>query len=155
TAATRVCGAPEEVGALLVAGAVGPAAAVEYRAWQEDMDLPDPEAVLRDPASFRLPGRGDRAYAALAAIPAAASADTTGHRGGAVIADNTAQRWEAAWHAIAAGAGARHSDIAVAAVRSLIAHRPDGAVPPASVLAKMTPVLRTAGLFEGLAGGRT
>jgi len=143
TAATRVSGAPEEVGALLVAGAVGPAAAVEYRAWQEDMDLPDPEAVLRDPASFRLPGRGDRAYAALAAITAA------------VIADNTAQRWEAAWHAIAAGAGARHSDIAVAAVRSLIAHRPDGAVPPASVLAKMTPVLRTAGLFEGLAGGRT
>jgi hypothetical protein len=73
----------------------------------------------------------------------------------AVIADNTPQRWEAAWHAIAAATGGSQSDIAVAAVRSLIARRPEGAVPPGDVLTKMTPVLRTAGLFERLTGGRT
>jgi AAA domain (dynein-related subfamily) len=141
-AATHVSGAPDDVGALLVAGAVGPAAAAEFLSWQQDLDLPDPEAVLRDPASFRLPARGDRAYAALAAVAAA------------VLADNTVERWEAAWHAIAAGTDAGHADIAVAIVRSLIAHRPDGAVPPARVLTKMTPVLRTAGLFERLAGAK-
>lgn len=141
-AATRVSGASDEVGALLVAGAVGPAAAAEFLSWQEDLDLPDPEAILRDPASFRLPARGDRAYAALAAMAAA------------VISNNTTERWEAAWHAIAAGTNAGHSDIAVAIIRSLIAHRPDGAVPPPRVLTQMTPVLKTAGLFERLTGAQ-
>jgi hypothetical protein len=46
-----------------------------------------------------------------------------------------------------------HADIAVAAVRSLISHRPDGGVPPARALTRMAPVLRTAGLFERLTGG--
>lgn len=140
-AAARVSGAPEQVTALLAAGAVGPGAAAEFLAWREDLDLPDPETVLSDPGSFRLPDRGDRAYAALAAVTAA------------VIANNTADRWEAAWQAIAAATGQSQSDIAVAAVRSLIAHRPDGAIPPADVLTTMTPVLRTAGLFERLTGG--
>jgi hypothetical protein len=142
-AACLVSGAVEEVVALLVAGAVGVGAAAEFLAWREDLDLPDPETVLADPASFRLPDRGDRAYAALASVTAA------------VIANNTPERWEAAWTAISAATGEGQADIAVAAVRSLIAHRPDGAVPPAHVLTKMTPVLRTAGLFERLSGGRS
>jgi ATPase family associated with various cellular activities (AAA) len=141
-AATMVCGSTGQVAALLVAGAVGPGAAAEFLAWREDLDLPDPETVLRDPGSLRLPDRGDRAYAALAAVTAA------------VLADNTVPRWEAAWQAIAGATGKSHADIAIAAVRSLIAHRPDGAVPPAGVLTKMAPVLRTAGLFERLTGER-
>jgi hypothetical protein len=141
-AAATVSGASDKVASLLVAGAVGPGVATEFLAWREDLDLPDPEAVLRDPASFRLPERGDRAYAALAAIVAA------------VLSDNTPARWEAAWQAIALAAAKSQPDIAVAAVRSLVAHRPDGAVPPAAVLTAMTPVLRTAGLLERLTGAR-
>jgi len=140
-AACAVSGGDAETRALLIAGAVGPAAAAEYLAWQEDLDLPDPEAVLRNPASFRLPERGDRAYAALTAITAA------------VLADNTAERWEAAWEAISAVTESRQADIAMAAVRTLVVHRPDGAAPPPDVLIKMAPVLRTAGLFERLTGG--
>jgi MoxR-like ATPase len=140
-AAARVSGALPEVEALAVAGAVGPGAAAEFLAWREDLRLPDPEEVLADPAAFKLPDRGDRAYAALAALTAA------------VIADNTAARWESAWTAIAAATADGKADLAVVAVRSLIAHRPDGAVPPADVLIKMTPVLRTAGVFERLTGG--
>ena len=142
-ASTEVCGTPDEVRALLVSGSVGPAAAAEYLAWREDLDLPDPEAVLHDPSRFRLPDRGDRAYAALAAITAA------------VLSNNTAERWQAAWAALAAGTKSGHADIAIAAVRSLIAHRPDGAVPPPEVLTQMTPVLKTAGLLEGLMRGRS
>jgi hypothetical protein len=140
--AAAVAGATSQVTALLIAGSVGPGAAAEYLAWREDLDLPDPEAVLSDPASFRLPARGDRAYAALAAVTAA------------VLADNTTARWEAAWQAIAVAAG-KQPDIAIAAVRSLIEHRPDGAVPAAGALTVMAPVLRTAGLFDRLTGGRT
>jgi hypothetical protein len=141
-AAARATDSPDAVLALLVAGAIGAGVAAEFLAWRQDLDLPDPEAVLADPASFKLPDRGDRAYAALAAVTAA------------VIAQNTAPRWEAAWIAISAATGKRQADLAVAAVRSLIAHRPDGAVPPADVLAKMAPVLRTAGMFEGLTNGQ-
>jgi ATPase family associated with various cellular activities (AAA) len=140
-AAAQVTASTDAVRALLVAGAVGAGAAAEFLAWRQDLDLPDPEAVLADPTSFRIPDRGDRAYAALAALTAA------------VIAENTAQRWEAAWIAISAATGKRQADLAVTAVRSLIAHRPDGAVPPANVLAKMAPVLRTAGMFERLTNG--
>ncbi|HEU5416368.1 MAG TPA: AAA family ATPase [Streptosporangiaceae bacterium] len=140
-AATHVSGAGDQVGVLLVSGAVGVAAAAEFLAWREDIDLPDPEDALRDPASFKLPRRGDRAYAALASVTAA------------VLADNTAERWEAAWHAVAVAADGGHADIAVAAIRSLISHRPDGGVPPARALTRMAPVLRTAGLFERLTGG--
>lgn len=140
-AAATIARAPDQVTALLVAGAVGVSAGAEYLAWREDLDLPDPEEVLSNPASFQLPSRGDRAYAALAAITAA------------VLANNTAARWEAAWRAVAVAAG-QQPDISVAAVRSLIAHRPDGAAPSAEALVTMAPVLRTAGLFERLTGGR-
>jgi AAA domain (dynein-related subfamily) len=133
----------EPVPALLLAGTVGPAVAAEFLAWRDDLQLPDAESVLRDPTSFVLPARGDRAYAALAMLTAA------------VIANNTVERWEAAWEAIAYGAPEGRMDIAVSAIRSLIAHRPNGAVPPASTLSKMAPVLRTAGLFAALTDGRS
>lgn len=140
-AAAEVAAAGDEITALLVAGAIGPGAAAEFLAWREDMDLPDPEAALLDPGSFTLPDRGDRAYAALAALSAA------------VLADNTPSRWEAAWRAVSSATSQRHADIAVVVARTLIAHRPDGAMPPAEVLTAMAPVLRTAGLFERLSGG--
>jgi hypothetical protein len=139
-AAAELVAAPGVVATMLAMSAVGPAAAAEFLAWREDVDIPDAEAVLRDPESFRLPDRGDRAYAALAAVTSA------------VIANNTAERWEAAWRAIAAGTRNGNADIAVAAARSLIGNRPDGAVPPSDVLTAMAPVLRTAGLFERLSG---
>jgi hypothetical protein len=137
-AAATVCEASEKVAALLAAGAVGPAAAAEFLAWREELDLPDPESVLRDPKGFKLPDRGDRAYAALASVTAA------------VLDDNTPARWEAAWLAIAAGTRKRHADIGIAAVRTLIGNRPDGARPPREVLQSMAPVLRAAGLFDRL-----
>src|SRR5262249_48511436 len=106
--------------------------------WQREMELPDPETVLADPQSFRLPERGDRAFAALAAVTAA------------VLANNTPERGEAAWYAIAAATSGGKGDIAVAAGRSLVNHRPHGAVPPRQVLVAMAPVLRAAGMFERL-----
>jgi hypothetical protein len=137
-AATQVIGATDEVASLLVVGAVGAGPAIEFLAWRSELDLPDPEAVLHDPESLRLPDRGDRAYATLAAIVAA------------VLAHNTPARWEAAWRAIATGTRDGRTDLAVAAVRALVQHRPDGATPPSEVLMQMAPVLREAGMFDRL-----
>ena len=141
SAAAELIGADRELVAELIAGAVGPVAALEFRAWLDDAALPDPEEALRDPSSFRLPERGDRAYATLSSIVAA------------VRSNNTPERWAAAWSAIAAGVGQGQTDIAVAVMRPLIEHRPAGAMPPPDALQVVAPVLREAGLFDRLLRG--
>jgi hypothetical protein len=137
-AAAQTSLASDEVMAVLVAGAVGAGPAAEFLAWRDDLHLPDAEEALRDPESFQVPDRGDRAYAALAAITAA------------VLSNNTPARWEAAWRAIVIGTRAGKGDIAVAAVRTLLTHRPTGAKPPPEILIEMAPILRAAGLFDRL-----
>ena len=107
---------------------------MEFLAWLVEMDLPDPEQVLADPASFRLPERGDRAYAALAAIAAA------------VAADPTPERWTAGWQVLGLAADAA-PDVAAVAARVLAKCRPDGAALPAEIHL-FAPVLRDAGLLQ-------
>ena len=85
-AAADAAGAGGETRSALVRGCVGDGAGVEFLTWLAEMDLPDPEAVLADPASFALPERGDRAYAALAAVAAAVAADLTPERWAARLA---------------------------------------------------------------------
>src|SRR5919108_103437 len=76
-AAADEIGASEEARALLVTGAVGDGAGIEFLHWVTEMDLGDPEVALEDPSAFVLPTRGDRAYAALSAVAAAVAANAT------------------------------------------------------------------------------
>ncbi len=135
-AASGASGASDEARSALIAGAVGDGAGVEFLAWLVQMDLPDPEAVLADPASFRLPERGDRAYAALAAIAAA------------VAANPTPERWTAGWQVLGLAAGGETGtpDVAAVAARVLARCRPEGAALPAEIRL-FAPVLRDAGLL--------
>ena len=132
-AAAGACGASEQARAELIRGAVGDGAAVEFLAWLVEMDLPDPEAVLADPASFILPERGDRAYAALTSIAAA------------VAAQPDAARWAAGWRVLGLVADSS-PDIAAVAARTLARCRPDGAPLPEEIK-RFAPVLRSAGLL--------
>ena len=124
----------DEARSALIRGAVGDGAGVEFLAWLVEMDLPDPERVLADPASFRLPDRGDRAYAALAAIAAA------------VAADPTPARWTAGWRVLGLAADTA-PDVAAVAARVLAKCRPDGTALPAEINL-FAPVLRDAGLLQ-------
>jgi AAA domain (dynein-related subfamily) len=134
-AAGDAAGAGDEARSALVRGCVGEGAGVEFLAWLVEMDLPDPEAVLADPGSFVLPKRGDRAYAAVAAVAAV------------VAADPTPQRWVAGWRVLGqAAAGA--PDVAAVAARTLARCRPDGTPLPAEVRL-FAPVLQDAGLLRG------
>jgi AAA domain (dynein-related subfamily) len=134
-AAADAAGTSGEARSALVRGSVGEGAGVEFLAWLEEMDLPDPEAVLADPASFVLPKRGDRAYAAVAAVAAV------------VAANPTPQRWVAGWQVL--GQAARGApDVAAVAARTLARCRPDGTPLPAEVR-QFAPVLRDAGLLRG------
>ncbi len=132
-AAADAAGASVEAETALVTGAVGDGAGVELLMWREEMDLPDPEAVLADPDSFTVPERGDRAYAVLSGVAAA------------VAAKPTAERWLAGWRVLAkAGEGA--PDVAAVPARVLAQCRPPGAVAPPEVKLFM-PVLKDAGLL--------
>ena len=132
--ATDAAGASDQARSALIRGAVGDGPGVEFLAWLVEMDLPDPEEVLANPASFRLPERGDRAYAALASIAAA------------VAAQPTPERWTAGWQVLG-GCAAKVPDIAATAARVLAKCRPDGTELPVDDIKLFAPVLRDAGLL--------
>jgi hypothetical protein len=106
---------------------------MEFLTWLAEADLPDPEAVLRDPSSFVLPDRLDRAFAALTSVAAV------------VAADPTPQRWAAAWQ-IFGRAAERAPDAATTAARTLARCRPPGAAIPPE-LSRFAPLLRAAELL--------
>jgi hypothetical protein len=133
-AGCEVSRASPEALAVLVIGAVGEGPGLEFLSWLEHLDLPDPEVVLADPASFELPERSDRAFAVLTAVAAVA------------VAHGDIGSWQAAWQVVARAAQAA-PDVATLVARTLATHRPDGAELPAAVL-ELTPVLRAAGLLR-------
>jgi hypothetical protein len=132
-AAGNAAGATQDARSALIRGAVGDGAGIEFLAWLVEMDLPDPEVVLADPSAFRLPERGDRAYAALAAVAAA------------VAGNLTAERWTAGWRVLGQAADSA-PDVAAVAARVLARCRPEGAALPAEIK-RFAPVLRDAGLL--------
>ncbi|NUR26376.1 MAG: sigma 54-interacting transcriptional regulator, partial [Catenulispora sp.] len=81
--------ADSEAVALAIRGSVGDGAGLELMAFLERRDLPDPEAVLSDPAAVELPERGDLVHATLAAVV------------DAVARNPTRERWASAWHLVA------------------------------------------------------
>ncbi|MEU1075573.1 MoxR family ATPase [Streptomyces sp. NPDC005878] len=102
-----------EVLALLVRGAVGDGPGLELLAHLDRMDLPDPEALLADPAHAELPARGDLRQAALEAVVAAVG--TRPERA----------RWEAAWAVLARALETGAPDLLVAPAKALAALRRD------------------------------
>jgi hypothetical protein len=127
-------GSPAEVRRRAVAGVVGEAAALQLLTFLEELDLPDPEQVLADPAAFVLPERGDRAYAALAAVVAA------------VLADLTPERWQAGVRVVAQAAEQGQADVGAVAMQTLVQHRPAATALPTEIRA-FVPVLTRAGLL--------
>lgn len=132
-AACEAHGASEDIKGVLVAGAVGQGAALEFLTWVTEMDLGDPEEAIAQPDAFQLPERGDRAYAALSSVAAAVSANPT------------PERWIAGWKIIGK-AGGTAPDLAAHAARMLARCRPDGAEPPHEFKAFL-PLLADAGLL--------
>jgi hypothetical protein len=131
--AADAAGAGDQARSALIRGAVGEGAGVEFLAWLAEMDLPDPEAVLADPASFRLPERGDRAYAALASIAAA------------VAARPTPGRWAAGWRVLG-GCAENAPDVAATAAMVLARCRPPDLTEMPPEIKLFLPLIRSAGL---------
>lgn len=131
-AACKAAAVPEEVRMTLVAGLIGEACALPFLVWLHELDLPDPEEILKDPSKLKLPARGDLRHAVFASIVAA------------VLRRNTPERWAAACEALCT-AGEDSLDVVTHAARALMAHKPAGTTTPA-VVGKLLPLLKAAGL---------
>jgi hypothetical protein len=125
---------PHDVLVKCLEGCTGPGAGREFLTYVGELDLPDPEAVLADPASLKLPERGDRAFAVLTAVV------------GAVLANNTPKRWNAAWAVLAKATAQGRPDVAASSARLLAQHRPADTRLPKEVSA-FVPLLKVAGLI--------
>ncbi len=114
-------GSSRDVLSLLVRGTVGDGPGLELLASLDRMDLPDPEALLADPAGVELlPERGDLRQAALDAVVAA------------VRARPEKPRWDAAWALLARAVETGPPDLVVVPATTLAAlRRQDWDVPPA------------------------
>ncbi|MEU7742895.1 MoxR family ATPase [Nonomuraea sp. NPDC049158] len=110
TAFATAADASKDVLSLLVRGTVGDGPGLELLAAMDRMDLPDPEALLADPATAELPQRGDLRQAVLDGVVAA------------VRKRPDKGRWDAAWELL---------------VRALETGAPDLVVVPASTLAAL------------------
>jgi hypothetical protein len=132
-AAAEAIGAPESVKALAVSGCVGEGVALEFMTWQRELDLPDPEALLKKPDTLVLPERGDRAFAVLSSVVSV------------VLANNTPARWRNAWMVLAKAADTK-PDIAASAARALAKNRPVGGTVPTDIKA-FVPLLKRAGIM--------
>jgi hypothetical protein len=125
---------PDDVLVKCLAGCVGDGASREFLTYVGELDLPDPEVVLADPGSLKLPDRGDRAFAVLTAVVSA------------VLANNTPKRWNAAWAVLAKATSQGRPDVAASSARLLAQHRPPDTRLPKEVSA-FVPLLKIAGLI--------
>jgi hypothetical protein len=122
---------------LLVNGLVGVGAASELLSYMENLDLPDPEDILKSPGIYDVPNRADKVYAVGASII------------NAVNRDNSGNRWQDAGVAFGRIAESGHSDIAVLLAKRGLEIKPTpSSKPNPESLRALAPVLRAAGLVK-------
>jgi hypothetical protein len=136
-AACAACGydLEHDITILLVSGCVGVGACTEFLNYSKELDLPDPEVVLRNPDRLVLPARGDRAFAILTAVTLA------------VLADNTVDRWNRGWAVLEVAAKQHRLDVAAAAAKAL-ASNPAAKAPLPKAMDIFIPMLKAAGMLD-------
>ncbi|HKT02052.1 MAG TPA: MoxR family ATPase [Rugosimonospora sp.] len=113
--------ASREVLSLLVRGSVGDGPGLELLASLDRMDLPDPEALLADPAGADLPERGDLRQAVFDGVV------------DAVRRRPERARWDAAWTLLARAARTGPADLVVVPATTLASLRQDDWEVPESI----------------------
>ena len=76
----KACNVSTVATRMLVKGCVGQGASVGFLSYIENLDLPDPEALLKDPSKFKVPDRGDRVFAVGLSLIAALKQNKTEER---------------------------------------------------------------------------
>jgi hypothetical protein len=136
-AVAKAIDADETVINVLMSSIIGHVAAGELIEFIEHLDLPDPEDILANPASFTIDSnRLDQVYVTLASV------------WNATQRNNTPERWIACGRVIEAVARANQGDIAYLYAREWSAdgNRPFGAMPDADSIEAIMPILTGMGL---------
>lgn len=121
----------------LTTGLVGESAGIEYLAWRRDLDLQDPEELLKDPHSLVIEDdRLDRAYAALTSVYSAVNRNCT------------VKRWEAGMKVVARGLELGYADVAATIVVKMSNIIPKGAEIDRDAFVPIMLVCREAGLIK-------
>jgi MoxR-like ATPase len=110
-AACDAVGADESTRLLLASGCVGAAAAAEFYAYNNSLDLPDPETLLKDPSKYVPQQRTDHTFAVATSVVAAVAHKLTN------------ERYGAAWAVMAQIAKHSHKDGAVVGAKQLVTIR--------------------------------
>jgi MoxR-like ATPase len=129
---------PADNAAVMIAacGLVGEGAGLEFAEWRNNLDLPDPEALLADPNMIDWnKTRADKVHVALSSVY------------NVVESNVTHERWEAAWAVLGAAAEGGRGDVAFAIAPRLFCAGDLTWTTPA-VLGKFLPLLEEAGLIE-------
>lgn len=93
---------------MLLVGSVGQGAASTFVTWVKEMELPDPEELLKDPRKFKVfHDRPDKTFAVLNSVVAAA------------MRNLTQERWKAGWEVLSKAAKDNAVDVAGAAAGAL------------------------------------
>lgn len=120
----------------LVSGSIGQSAGIEFLNYRNNLDLPDPDMVLRGAESFSFPERADQTYVILA--------------GAINLAERRApdeDSWNSAGTLLERVVAAGHPDIAVASSKRWLSFRPEGASPNPELLSALVPLMKEAGLI--------
>jgi hypothetical protein len=108
-AIARASGAELATEITLVSGAVGSSVAGEFYSWLKDLDIPDPEELIKDPTLLKLPeGRTDIAFAILSNVAAAYARKVS------------LKRWQQSWEIMRIAAEQVGADVGAASVKILI-----------------------------------
>ena len=124
----------------LVIGCVGPGPGMELLSYMENLDLPDPESILKDAENFQLPERGDHQFAVLSSMT------------NAVLRDLTDDRWMAGWTVIDRACQQGAVDVAAGAGRRLMIQGKaanENLPLPTNQLQHLVPILQDAGMLPG------
>jgi len=133
-AASEAVEEEEDNATRLITGCVGEGPALEFLTWRKELDLPDPEEVLKIPDKFRVPQRGDRAFAILASVVSA------------VTENLTKNRWQAAWTVLAKSVDQGAKDIAAVSAGTLARAKKTNWPTPREA-SEFIPLLQKAGII--------
>lgn len=106
----------------LVAGCIGQGLAIEFLTYTKELDLPDPEELLKDPDKLEVTDRTDKMYAILNSVIAA------------IVENNTSDRWHAGWFILEKAATESAPDVATMSAKTLLQNKPDNADVPVQQL---------------------
>lgn len=129
------CDLEPSVRRLAILGCVGAGPAAEYITYRENIDLPNPEELIKNPKDFVIPNRMDKVYVIGASLISV------------LRYKMTKERWDAVGIIIERIAKSGHPDLAVTFARDWLRERPANATPDKALLTALVPLLAEAKLI--------